>query len=82
MISMSNFDSSRLDLDDLIRKATEGKQNGTFDSKEGVERFISENLPAAQAEKLRGVLSDEQKTRAILESREAQELLKKLSGGR
>ncbi len=43
--------------------------------------FINENLTEAQTEKLKEVLSDEKKTKELLNSDLAKQLFKKLTGG-
>lgn len=43
--------------------------------------FINENLTESQTEKLKEVLSDENKTRELLNSDLAKQLFKKLTGG-
>ena len=43
--------------------------------------FINENLTESQTEKLKEVLSDENKTKALLNSDLAKQLFKKLTGG-
>jgi hypothetical protein len=43
--------------------------------------FINENLTESQTEKLKEVLSDENKTKELLNSDLAKQLFKKLTGG-
>jgi len=43
--------------------------------------FINENLTESQTEKLKEVLSDENKTKELLNSHLAKQLFKKLTGG-
>ena len=43
--------------------------------------FINENLTESQTEKLKEVLSDEKKTKELLNSDLAKQLFKKLTGG-
>ncbi len=49
-------------------------------SNDSLQKFINENLSNEQAEKLKNVLSDENKTKELLNSALAKELFKKLGG--
>ena len=48
---------------------------------DSLQDFINENLTEAQTEKLKEVLADEKKTKALLSSDLAKQLFKKLTGG-
>ena len=48
---------------------------------ESLKDFINENLTESQTEKLKEVLSDEKKTKELLNSDLAKQLFKKLTGG-
>ncbi|MBE6751015.1 MAG: hypothetical protein E7556_00650 [Ruminococcaceae bacterium] len=48
---------------------------------ESLKDFINENLTESQTEKLKEVLSDENKTKELLNSDLAKQLFKKLTGG-
>lgn len=50
-------------------------------SNDSLKDFISENLTESQTEKLKEVLSDENKTRELLNSDLAKQLFKKFTGG-
>ena len=50
-------------------------------SNDSLKDFINENLTESQTEKLKEVLSDENKTRELLNSDLAKQLFKKLTGG-
>ncbi|MBR2875870.1 MAG: hypothetical protein IKC01_01915 [Clostridia bacterium] len=50
-------------------------------SNESLKSFIDENLTQSQTEKLKEVLSDENKTKELLNSDLAKQLFKKLTGG-
>ncbi len=50
-------------------------------SNEALKSFINENLTESQTEKLKEVLSDENKTKQLLNSDLAKQLFKKLTGG-
>lgn len=61
-----------LDVDSMQKAA----ESGNLDS------FLNNNLSEQAAKKLKGILSDENKTAQILNSKEAQELIKKLTEGK
>ena len=48
---------------------------------DSLKNFINENLTESQTEKLKEVLSDENKTKELLNSDLAKQLFKKLTGG-
>ena len=48
---------------------------------DSLKNFIKENLTESQTEKLKEVLSDENKTKELLNSDLAKQLFKKLTGG-
>ncbi len=48
---------------------------------DSLQDFINENLTESQTEKLKSVLSDENKTKELLNSDLAKQLFKKLTGG-
>ena len=50
-------------------------------SNDSLKDFINENLTESQTEKLKEVLSDENKTKELLNSDLAKQLFKKLTGG-
>lgn len=50
-------------------------------SNDSLKDFINENLTESQTEKLKEVLSDESKTKELLNSDLAKQLFKKLTGG-
>ena len=60
------------------------KSNSDLDkvkSNDSLKDFINENLTESQTEKLKEVLSDENKTKELLNSDLAKQLFKKLTGG-
>ena len=60
------------------------KSNSDLDkvkSNDSLKDFINENLTESQTEKLKEVLSDEKKTKELLNSDLAKQLFKKLTGG-
>jgi len=52
-----------------------------INSNDSLKDFINENLTESQTEKLKEVLSDENKTKELLNSDLAKQLFKKLTGG-
>ena len=54
---------------------------GNINSNDSLKDFINENLTESQTEKLKEVLSDEKKTKELLNSDLAKQLFKKLTGG-
>ena len=65
---MLNNEKSKMNLEDV-------KTN------DSLRDFINENLTESQTEKLKAVLSDENKTKELLNSDLAKQLFKKLTGG-
>jgi len=65
---MFNNEKSKMNLDNI-------KNN------DSLKDFINENLTESQTEKLKEVLSDEKKTKELLNSDLAKQLFKKLTGG-
>ncbi len=54
---------------------------GNVKTNDALKDFINENLTESQTEKLKEVLSDEKKTKELLNSDLAKQLFKKLTGG-
>ena len=64
------------------KKASESGKSGKLSSESGINDFIEKNLNKKDAEKLKDILSDENKMRTILESDAAKALFEKLTGGK
>ena len=64
--------ADKINFNDIIKKASES----------GINDFIEKNLNKKDAEKLKDILSDENKMRTILESDAAKALFEKLTGGK
>lgn len=77
---MSNKENNKLDMNELIKKATLENTEGNTDKK-SVDEFINKNLSQSQAEAVRNLLNDEEKTKALLNSDAAKMLFKKFFGG-
>lgn len=76
---MDNGKKSKLEINELYKKIAGAEK--TPDSQGEVNAFIDENLPQEQAEKVKALLADEEKTKAILNSEAAKALFKKFFGG-
>ena len=59
-----------------VNEMQKAAQSGELDS------FLQKNLSPAASQKLKNVLSDEKKTKEILESKQVSELIKKLTEGK
>ena len=68
------------DFSDLLRKFSNGNMKSAPQNPQ-VEKLLS-NLNKSDAEKLKNILNDPVKTKQILNTPEAQALIKKLSGGK
>ena len=77
---MNNYENNKIDVNELIKKASEVGASGEA-SEKGVNEFINKNLSDAQAKAVRELLSDEEKTKALLNSDAAKMLFKKFFGG-
>ncbi len=77
---MSNSENNKIDVNELIKKASEATASGET-SKKNVDDFISQNLSDTQAKAVRELLADEEKTRALLNSDAAKMIFKKFFGG-
>jgi hypothetical protein len=80
VISMSNFNGGKLNINDIINKMKQG--NNTPASEDDVNDFINSNLSGSQADTVRDILKDEERTKALLNSDAAKELFVKFFGGK
>lgn len=77
---MSEAKKEGLNVNDLYKKISE---NGNKTSNEtDVNKFINENLSESQANAVKELLSDEEKTKALLNSDAAKALFRKFFGGK
>ena len=77
---MSETKKDGLNVNDLYKKISE---NGSKSSNEtDVNKFINENLSETQANAVKELLSDEEKTKALLNSDAAKALFRKFFGGK
>ena len=77
---MEKNEKAKFDINELIKKARSGKT--TDASKEQVDDFINNNLSENQAKQVRDLLSDPEKTKAVLNSDAAKMIFKKFFGGK
>ncbi|MBR4286116.1 MAG: hypothetical protein IKT55_00260 [Clostridia bacterium] len=77
---MDKNEKAKFDINELIKKARSGKT--TDASKEQVDDFINNNLSENQAKQVRDLLSDPEKTKAVLNSDAAKMIFKKFFGGK
>lgn len=75
---MSNFEKGKINLNELLKKA-EGNEVASSDE---VNDFIKNNLSDSQARAVKDILSDERKTKALLNSEAAKNLFNKFFGGK
>ncbi len=76
---MNNGKKGGFDIGDLYKKINTSPQGEP--SRGEVESFIDNNLSESQAKAVRELLSDEEKTKAVLNSEAARALFKKFFGG-
>lgn len=74
---MANLKKDSIDINELMKKASESKDMTTGD---GIKRFLDENLDASQADAIKNLLNDEEKTKALLNSDAAKALFKRFMG--
>ncbi len=75
---MSNNEKNKLNINDLLDKA---RKSDTA-SPDEVNNFINQNLSESQAQAVKNLLSDEEKTRQLLNSDAAKSLFNKFFGGK
>lgn len=76
---MDNGKKSKLEINELYKKIAGADK--APESKNEVNAFIDENLSEEQADMVKSLLADEEKTKAILNSEAAKALFKKFFGG-
>ncbi len=77
---MDKNENAKIDMNELLKKVP--STSGTSDvSKEQVDDFINKNLTDSQARAVRDLLSDPEKTKAVLNSDAAKMIFKKFFGG-
>ncbi len=77
---MDKNENAKIDMNELLKKVPAA--NGTSDiSNDQVDDFINKNLTDSQARAVRDLLSDPEKTKAVLNSDAAKMIFKKFFGG-
>ncbi len=76
---MSNSADGKMNLNEIIKKLKQGDNIPASDYE--VNAFINNNLSENQADAVKSILSDEQRTKALLNSDAAKELFRKFFGG-
>ena len=77
---MNNSENNKIDVNELIRKASEATASGET-SEKNVNDFISQNLSPTQAKAVKELLADQEKTKALMNSEAARMIFKKFFGG-
>lgn len=77
---MSNSNDGKININDIIKKLKQGEK--TPASENEVNEFINRNLSENQANTVKNVLSDKEKTKELLNSDAAKELFQKFFGGK
>jgi hypothetical protein len=77
---MSNSTDGKININDIIKKLKQGEK--TPASENEVNEFINRNLSENQANTVKNVLSDKEKTKELLNSDAAKELFQKFFGGK
>lgn len=78
---MNNSKNGKIDINELIKKAAESRKKGEMNTNDGINKFINSNLNEHQAKAVKDILSDERKTRELLNSDAAKALYDKFFGG-
>lgn len=76
---MSNTNNDKIDVNELMKKA---KNSENLNTNEGINDFISKNLSEEQANAVKNLLQDEEKTKALLNSDAAKAIFNKFFGGK
>lgn len=79
---MNNSQNGKIDVNELIKKAKESEKSGEMNTNSGINDFLNKNLNDVQAKKVREILSDENKTKELLNSDAARAIFDKLFGGK
>ncbi len=78
---MDKNEKAKFDMNELLKKAPLSEKTGEV-SKEQVDDFINNNLSESQAKAVKDLLSDPEKTKAVLNSDAAKMIFKKFFGGK
>lgn len=78
---MDKNEKAKFDMNEFLKKAPLSEKTGEV-SKEQVDDFINNNLSESQAKAVKDLLSDPEKTKAVLNSDAAKMIFKKFFGGK
>ncbi len=78
---MDKNENAKIDMNELIKKASVSGKSGEM-NKDQVDDFINNNLSESQAKAVKDLLSDPEKTKAVLNSDAAKMIFKKFFGGK
>lgn len=76
---MSNLNNGKIDVNEIMEKA---KNSKNLNTNEGLNDFINKNLSEEQANAVKNLLQDEEKTKALLNSDAAKAIFNKFFGGK
>ena len=76
---MSNLNNDKIDVNELLNKA---KNSKNLNTNEGLDDFINKNLSKEQANAVKNILQDEEKTKSLLNSDAAKAIFNKFFGGK
>ena len=76
---MSNLNNGKIDVNEIMEKA---KNSKNLNTNEGLNDFINKNLSEEQANAVKNLLQDEEKTKALLNSDAATAIFNKFFGGK
>lgn len=76
---MSNLNNDKINVNEIMEKA---KNSKNLNTNEGLNDFINKNLSEEQANAVKNLLQDEEKTKALLNSDAAKAIFNKFFGGK
>ena len=76
---MSNLNNEKINVNEIMEKA---KNSKNINTNEGLNDFINKNLSKEQANAVKNLLQDEEKTKALLNSDAAKAIFNKFFGGK
>ena len=76
---MSNLNNEKINVNEIMEKA---KNSKNLNTNEGLNEFINKNLSEEQANAVKNLLQDEEKTKALLNSDAAKAIFNKFFGGK
>lgn len=76
---MNKSNNEKIDVNELLKKA---HNTENLNTNEGINDFINKNLNEQQANAIKNLLADEEKTKALLNSDAAKAIFNKFFGGK